>query len=65
MSRIDSCANLNHRRARPTIGHCPECGVIVNDQIPIRTCSEAQHATARRDRAAYCVDCGVQLIVER
>lgn len=59
------CDNLNHRRRDAPVGHCPQCGLVVNAQRPAKTCSEIAHAAARRDRAAYCVDCGEQLIFER
>ena len=59
------CQNLNHRRAAAPVGHCPQCGGVVNAQIRARPCNETQHAAARRDRTAFCVDCGAQLIFNR
>jgi hypothetical protein len=59
------CDNLNHRRRDPPVGYCPQCGGTVNDRLPARSCSEAQHAAARRDRSLFCVHCGTQLISER
>jgi hypothetical protein len=59
------CDNLNHRRSAAPVGHCPDCGAVVNAQIQARPCSEAQHAAARRQRTSFCVDCGAQLVVGR
>jgi hypothetical protein len=59
------CSNLNHRRASAPVGHCPQCGDVVNARIRAQPCNETQHAAARRDRAAFCVHCGTQLIFSR
>jgi hypothetical protein len=59
------CDNLNHRRANPPIAHCPQCGRVVNERMPTGRCNESDHAAARRSRAAFCVECGTQLIFER
>jgi hypothetical protein len=59
------CNNLNHRRTDPPVGHCPQCGGVVNADIPAQQCSETHHAAARRDRGTFCVDCGTQLIFDR
>jgi hypothetical protein len=56
------CQNFNHRRASAPVRHCPGCGAVVNECVPAQECSEVQHASARRQRTAYCVDCGTQLI---
>jgi hypothetical protein len=68
MSRFNPpnpCENLNHRRTDAPVGHCPECGGVVNARIRARPCSEAQHAAARRYQTVFCVDCGTRLIVAR
>lgn len=64
MERLEanSCSNLNHRRANAPVGHCPQCGSVVNAHIAPQQCSETHHAAERRDRSAFCVDCGTQLI---
>ena len=59
------CENMNHRRANAPVGHCPECGGVVNGSLPARSCSEAEHAAARRRQAVFCVHCGTQLIINR
>jgi hypothetical protein len=59
------CNNLNHRRAHAPIGHCPECGGVVNERIAAQQCSETHHAAARRSRCVFCVDCGTRLIFDR
>jgi hypothetical protein len=56
---------MNHRRTDAPVAHCPQCGGVVNPRIRARPCSETLHAAARRDQSAFCVDCGVQLIVDR
>ena len=60
-----ACDNMNHRRANAPVGHCPKCGGVVNDAIRAQSCSEAQHAAARRSQTVFCVQCGVQLILSR
>ena len=60
--RRNACDNLNHRRAQVSIRHCPTCGGVVNEHVGKQTCSEAQHALARRERTVFCVDCGTRLI---
>jgi hypothetical protein len=35
---------------------------VVNENIILKKCSEAEHAERRRDRNKYCVHCGEQLI---
>jgi len=59
------CENLNHRRNSPSVGHCPQCGSVVNARIRAEPCNDIQHAAARRNHAAFCVHCGVQLIATR
>ncbi len=56
------CPNLNHSRTRVTVRFCSVCGEVVNREIPVRKCSEAEHATRRRERYKFCFDCGEQLI---
>jgi hypothetical protein len=59
------CENMNHRRANAPVGHCPQCGGVVNARIHAQPCNETQHAVARRQQALFCVDCGAQLIFNR
>jgi len=59
------CDNMNHRRADAPVGHCPQCGDVVNARIRAQPCTEAQHAAARRQRSVFCVDCGARLIFSR
>ncbi len=56
------CPNYNHSRRNVPVRGCPMCGEVVNAGIPIRKCSEEEHARKRRARDKYCVDCGKQLI---
>lgn len=60
-----ACDNLNHRRDRVSIRHCAACGDVVNDRVGARRCTESEHATARRQRTIFCVDCGTRLIADR
>ena len=57
------CSNMNHRRRDAPVRHCPQCGGVVNGDVVARACSDEAHATARRQRAAFCVHCGTQLVV--
>ena len=59
------CENMNHRRDNAPVGHCPQCGGIVNPNIPVAICSEAEHALARRQQSVFCVHCGALLIAGR
>ena len=65
VTQSNLCDNLNHRRAAVPIGHCPQCGVVVNARIRAQPCDETQHAAARRNQTAFCIDCGAQLIFSR
>jgi hypothetical protein len=35
---------------------------VVNENIILKKCSDAEHAVSRKDRYNYCVHCGLQLI---
>lgn len=59
------CHNINHRRANAPIGHCPECGKLVNERRRSQGCAEADHSAARRTQTVFCVTCGTQLIFDR
>jgi hypothetical protein len=61
----DACGNLNHRRSDAPVGHCPDCGEVVNPRFHASRCSADEHDRARRDRSAFCVWCGEQLIGAR
>ena len=56
------CPNLNHRHTHAPVRCCPNCGHVVNQNIPIKNCSEEIHAKRRMDRSTFCVDCGEQII---
>ena len=58
----ERCANDNHGRAVVRIRFCPNCGVVLNDKILATKCREENHASARRHRNTFCVDCGEQLL---
>lgn len=59
------CRNMNHRRSDAPVGHCPQCGAVVNGRFHVASCPEAEHAAARRQQNVFCVHCGLQLIVGR
>lgn len=60
------CDNMNHRRPDAPVGHCPQCGKVVNESLRrSASCNEAAHAAARRRQVDFCVHCGLQLIVYR
>ena len=56
------CGNMNHGRQDAPVAFCPDCGEVVNHEIPPKRCSEDSHAKRRRAIRHYCVDCGEQLI---
>lgn len=58
----EMCENMNHRRADAPVGHCPQCGRVVNASMRAGRCEEAKHAVARRRQNTFCVDCGLQLV---
>jgi hypothetical protein len=60
--QASSCPNLNHRRSDAPVRCCPMCGAVVNRAIPVRRCTEQEHAASRRGRNKYCMHCNKQLI---
>ena len=62
VTRENYCPNFNHDRDNAPVRFCPECGEVVNEDIPMRKCSKEEHAISRRERDIYCVNCGEQLI---
>ena len=56
------CDNLNHLRPNAPIRHCPQCGGVVNESRAKAKCEAPIHATRRKQRSAYCIDCGDELI---
>ncbi len=62
MLQRNNCLNFNHGRVNAPVRFCPMCGGVVNGNIPIKECSEEEHAKRRREINNYCVDCGEQLI---
>jgi hypothetical protein len=63
--RFNPCDNMNHRRRDAPVGHCPECGGVVNPLVRNAGCDESKHAVARRRQSMFCVDCGSRLIASR
>lgn len=59
----DACDNMNHRRRDAPVGHCPQCGGVVNARVKSPSCSESKHAAARRRQSIFCVDCGTRLVL--
>ena len=53
---------MNHRRSDAPVRYCPNCGEVVNENIILKKCSDAEHAESRKDRYKHCVHCGLQLI---
>ena len=62
MTRANRCLNFNHGRANAPVPFCPMCGEVVNEKTPLRKCSAEAHATERRKRNKYCMNCGEQPI---
>ena len=59
--RGTSCSNYNHRRDDASVRCCPSCGEVVNEDIPAKMCSEAEHDLERKDLNKFCAYCGEQL----
>ena len=55
------CPNFNHGRANAPVRCCPVCGEPVNAAIRAKRCTSGEHDTRRRNRDAYCIDCGAVL----
>lgn len=62
--RGERCPNFNHGRRDPPVRACPMCGGIVNTLIPVKRCTDAEHADKRKSGDAFCVDCGTGLRVK-
>jgi len=60
--QTERCENMNHRRTDAPVGHCPQCGRVVNERKHMANCSDAAHARARREMSVFCVHCGTRLI---
>jgi len=58
------CPNFNHGRRDAPVRACPMCGEVVNPQVPVRRCTDAEHADKRKNGDAFCVDCGAGLRVK-
>ncbi len=63
--RAIPCPNFNHSRMNVPVRHCPSCGEVVNESIASEQCREEEHASQRRRRSTYCVDCGERLVMTR
>jgi hypothetical protein len=59
------CENMNHRRRDAPVGHCPQCGGVVNPHVTAPPCTTDKHAAARRRQSPFCVDCGAVLVARR
>ena len=62
MRETNLCDNMNHRRRDAPVGHCPECGAVVNPNHKTARCDESKHTAARRRQLTFCVDCGTRLM---
>lgn len=56
------CPNMNHGRLNSPVRYCPTCGDSLNLAAAGR-CSDSAHAVMRRDRHAFCYQCGKKLKV--
>jgi hypothetical protein len=56
------CENYNHGRSNTPVRYCPSCGGVVNQNLPIKKCTQDEHAVNRRERNTFCVHCGERLI---
>ena len=58
----ERCENYNHGRWNAPVRSCPSCGGVVNQNLPIKKCTQDEHAKKRRERNKFCVHCGEELI---
>ncbi len=56
------CLNFNHSHSNAPVRFCSMCGEVVNENLPIKNCSQEEHAKSRYERNKYCIDCVEQLI---
>ncbi|MGZ3770153.1 MAG: hypothetical protein ACXVCP_14570 [Bdellovibrio sp.] len=61
MKKTIRCANMNHGKLNAPVRNCPMCGIVVNKVIRTH-CDDTKHAARRKDRNAFCCDCGKKLI---
>jgi hypothetical protein len=57
-----NCPNMNHSRSNAPVRFCPSCGEKFSSTAPKVSCDEAKHASRRKDRNAFCHDCGKKLV---
>jgi rRNA maturation protein Nop10 len=62
IAKGNRCPNFNHSRTNAPVRCCPQCGKVVNENIPIKNCTQDEHAKSRRERDKFCLYCGEQLI---
>ncbi len=62
--KAERCPNYNHGRSDAPVRACPMCGEVVNAKLPVKHCSEENHARRRRNRDVFCTDCGERLRIE-
>lgn len=58
---MQHCPNFNHRRSNPPVRGCPTCGGVVNTQIRAERCSDAEHASRRKNGDMFCTGCCLRL----
>ena len=58
---MSNCTNLNHNKMNVAVRFCSACGEVVNQKIKKQTCSSSIHGQRRKDRSAFCTDCGEKL----
>ena len=60
MNSGERCTNLNHGRWNAPVKYCPACGKVVNQQSQVK-CNPHRHAEMKKQRMAFCHDCGKKL----
>lgn len=57
-----NCRNMNHGKANPPISFCPNCGEkFVSGSVNGGRCDDEKHRSRRKERSAFCQDCGKKL----
>lgn len=60
MSNETRCPNMNHARTNSHVKFCPTCGEKISLQAS-GFCDRVKHQSLRKNRLAFCTNCGKNL----